>query len=128
MAHFAKVLEGRVVQVIVAEPEFFETFIDSSPGNWIQTSYNTFGGVHYDPVTKKPSNDQTKALRKNYAGVGFHYDATADAFYAPQPFNSWALNQDSFIWEAPIAYPDDGNDYHWDEETKNWVANEIITA
>mgnify|MGYP000949495407 CR=1 FL=1 len=119
MAHFAKVVDGTVTQVIVAEPEFFDTFVDSSPGQWIQTSYNTRGGVHYDPETNEP--DGGTPLRYNYAGIGFHYDATADAFYAPQPFASWTLNTETYLWEAPVAYPDDGGMYRWDEETTNWV-------
>jgi len=119
MAHFAKVVDGTVTQVIVAEPEFFETFVDSSPGQWIQTSYNTRGGVHYSPETNEP--DDGTPLRYNYAGIGFHYDTTADAFYAPQPFASWTLNTETYLWEAPVAYPEDGNMYRWDEETTNWV-------
>ena len=122
MAHFAKVVDGTVTQVIVAEPEFFETFVDSSPGQWIQTSYNTRGGVHYNPETNEP--DDGTPLRYNYAGIGFHYDATADAFYAPQPFASWTLNTDTYLWEAPVAYPDDGGMYQWDEDTTNWIAVE----
>ena len=121
MAHFAKVVDGTVTQVIVAEPEFFETFVDSSPGEWIQTSYNTRGGVHYNPETGEPSADQTKALRKNYAGIGFTYDRTKDAFIPPRPFASWNLNEESCLWEAPVAYPDDGKRYTWDEATTNWV-------
>ena len=83
MAHYAKVEDSLVTKVIVAEPEFFDTFVDSSPGKWIQTSYNTYGGVHSDGGTP---------LRKNYAGIGFTYDATKDAFIAPQPYSSWTLN------------------------------------
>jgi len=86
MAHFAKVQNGIVTQVIVAEPEFFQTFVDTSPGEWIQTSYNTRGGVHYKPDTNEPSDDQSKALRKNYAGTGFTYDKTRDAFIPPKPY------------------------------------------
>lgn len=121
MAHFAKVVDGLVTRVIVAEPEFFDTFVDDSPGTWIQTSYNTRGGVHYNPDTGEPSADQTKALRKNYAGMGFKYDATRDAFIPPQPFASWTLNETSCLWEAPVAYPDDGTMYEWNEDTTNWV-------
>lgn len=121
MAHFAKVQDGVVTKVIVAEPEFFDTFVDDSPGKWIQTSYNTRGGVHYNPETGNPSEDQTKALRKNYAGKGYTYDAAKDAFIPPQPFASWTLNETSCLWEAPVAYPDDGNMYRWDEESTNWV-------
>lgn len=124
MAHFAKVQDGVVTKVIVAEPEFFDTFVDDSPGKWIQTSYNTRGGVHYDPNTGEPSADQTKALRKNYAGKGYTYDAAKDAFIPPQPFASWTLNETSCLWEAPVAYPDDGQMYRWDEDTTNWVVVE----
>jgi len=122
MSHFAKVNNGIVEQVIVAEPEFFETFVDSSPGQWIQTSYNTRGGKHYDPETGELSADQTKALRKNYAGIGFTYDAAKDAFIPPKPFNSWLLDEDTCLWNAPVAYPDDGGLYQWNEETTSWDA------
>lgn len=118
MAHFAKVVNGDVDQVIVAEPEFFDTFVDSSPGEWIQTSYNTRGGVHYNPETGEP--DGGVALRKNYAGVGFTYDRDKDAFIPPQPYNSWTLNEESCLWEAPVAYPEDGQMYVWNEETTSW--------
>ena len=122
MAHFAKVVNGVVDQVIVAEPEFFDTFVDSSPGEWIQTSYNTRGGVHYNPETGEP--DGGVALRKNYAGVGFTYDKNKDAFIPPQPYPSWTLNEESCLWEAPVAYPEDGNVYMWNEETTSW---EVVT-
>jgi hypothetical protein len=121
MAHFAKVNNGIVEQVIVAEPEFFDTFVDSSPGQWIQTSYNTRGGVHYDPTTGEPSVDQSKALRKNYAGIGYSYDATRDAFIPPKPYASWLLNDDTCLWDAPVAMPDDGKRYQWDEATTSWI-------
>ena len=113
MAHYAKVNNGLVEQVIVAEAEFFDTFVDSSPGQWLQTSYNTLGGVHSDGGTP---------LRKNYAGIGSIYDSTRDAFYAPQPYPSWTLNDDSCVWEAPTAYPDDGVNYVWNESTTSWDA------
>ena len=119
MAHFAKVTDGIVQQVIVAEPEFFETFVDNSPGEWIQTSYNTRGGVHF--TDGQPSEDQSKALRKNYAGIGFTYDRERDAFIPPKPFASWNLNESSCLWEAPFAYPTDGKRYAWDEPTTTWV-------
>ena len=125
MAHFAKVVEGTVTQVIVAEPEFFNTFVDTSPGEWIQTSYNTRGGVHYQTNTNEPSEDQTKALRKNYAGIGYTYDAQRDAFIPPKPFNSWILDETSCLWEAPVAYPTDGERYIWNEETTSWDVVEI---
>lgn len=110
MAHFAKVLNSKVIQVIVAEKEFFNTFIDSSPGEWIQTSYNTIGNQH----------PEGKPLRGNFAGVGYTYDHQNDVFYAPQPYQSWVLNTSTWLWEAPIPKPQDENAYMWDEETLNW--------
>jgi len=121
MSHFAKVNNGIVERVIVAEPEFFETFVDSTPGTWIQTSYNTRGGVHYTR-SGKPSANQSKALRKNYAGLGYTYDKVRDAFIPPQPHASWTLDEDTCLWEPPVEYPKDtGGIYKWNEETKNWV-------
>jgi len=130
MAHFAKVVDGIVTKVIVAEPEFFNTFVDDSPGRWVKTSYNMRGGVYYDPATNQPVEDQSvinedeSRQRKNYAGVGYTYDATRDAFIPPKPYNSWVLNEDTCLWEAPVAYPDDGNNYEWDEQTTDWVLAE----
>lgn len=128
MGHFAKVQSGVVTQVIVAEPEFFDAFVDSSPGQWIQTSYNTSGGVHYETDKaglRVPSKDQTKALRKNYAGIGYTYDATRDAFIPPKPFNSWVLNEDSCNWEAPVPMPADSDKFYiWDEDKEEWEAME----
>ena len=120
MSHYAKVVNGTVTKVIVAEPEFFDKFVDSSAGEWIQTSYNTKGGVHYDPNTGKPSADQSKALRKNYAGIGYTYDSERDAFIPPQPFDSWNLNETSGLWDAPSAMPTDGVPYNWNESTQKW--------
>jgi hypothetical protein len=117
MSHFAKIENGIVTDVWVAEKEF----IDNLDGLWIQTSYNTRGGVHYDTETTLPSNDQTKALRKNYAVIGFTYDSERDAFIPPKPFDSWLLNDDTCLWEAPIPYPEDDKVYTWDEETINWI-------
>lgn len=111
MAHYAKVNNGIVEQVIVAEADFFDTFVDSSAGEWIQTSYNTHGGVH--------SNGGTP-LRKNYAGIGYTYDKTRDAFIPPQPYASWTLNDTTCLWEPPTAKPDDGQSYQWNEETTSW--------
>jgi hypothetical protein len=122
MAHFAKVNNGIVEQVIVAEPEFFDTFVDSSPGQWIQTSYNTRGGVHYNPDTNEPSADQSKALRKNYAGIGYSYDAQRDAFIPPKPYASWLLDEQTCLWNAPVPYPTDGGRYTWNEATQTWDA------
>ena len=111
MAHFAKVQDGIVTKVIVAEQEFFDSFVDTTPGQWIQTSYNTYAGQH--------SNGGTP-LRKNFAGIGYTYDADRDAFIPPKPFASWVLDEDSCLWEAPIPRPDDGNQYVWNEETQTW--------
>tara|TARA_R110000868_G_scaffold206062_1_gene454785 strand:- start:12 stop:368 length:357 start_codon:yes stop_codon:yes gene_type:complete len=112
VAHFAKVNNGIVEQVIVAEPEFFDTFVDSSPGQWLQTSYNTNGGVHATGGTP---------LRKNYAGVGFSYDSTRDAFIPPKPYASWTLNDDTCLWDAPTPIPTEGGPYAWDESITSWV-------
>ena len=127
MAHYAKVNDGIVETVIVAEAEFFDTFVDDTPGIWIQTSYNTRGGVHYEPDSNTPSSDQSKALRKNHAGIGYTYDETKDAFIPPQQFSSWTLNNTTCLWEPPISKPSDGKTYRWDESlyqsdnTKGWV-------
>ena len=118
MSHFAKVTDGKVTQVIVAEAEFFKTYVDSTPGEWIQTSYNTRGGVHYG---QDGQPDGGVALRANYAGVGYTYDHTNDVFYPPQPFPSWTISAPTWTWEAPVAMPTDGKPYTWDEATKNWV-------
>jgi len=122
MAHFAKVKNGIVTNVIVAEQEFIDNYVDGEVGEWIQTSYNTFGGIHYVPNTnfQTPSEDQTKALRKNYAGIGNLYDASRDAFYATQPHASWTLNETSCLWEAPTACPNDDKSYIWNETTLSW--------
>ena len=117
LSHFAKIVDGKVTQVIVAEPDFFDTFVDSSPGQWLQTSYNTQGGVHKNGGTP---------LRKNYAGIGYTYDAVRDAFIPPQPFASWTLNDDTCLWEAPVAMPADGKAYEWQESSQSWV--ELVAA
>lgn len=125
MGHFAKVRDGFVVNVIVAEPDFLNNFVDTEAGEWLQTSYNTRGGVHYDPETGQPSADQSKALRKNYAGIGHIYDRALDAFYEPQPFPSWSLNEETCLWEPPVAYPSGGGLYVWNETTQTW--DEVVT-
>lgn len=132
MGHFAKVNNGIVEQVIVADQAFFDTFVDTSPGTWIQTSYNTRGNVYYIPNTDTPDPDQSKALRANYAGIGYTYDpnytlnGNVGVFYAPQPYPSWVLNTTTFLWEAPVAYPNDGGHYIWNEATQSW--DPITTA
>jgi hypothetical protein len=126
LSHYAKVKDGVVTQVIVAEADFFDTFVDNEPGEWIQTSYNTRGGVHYNPETNEP--DDGTPLRKNYAGIGFTYDRDKDAFIPPQPFASWTLNDTTCLWEAPVEYPSDGQMYAWDEDTTSWVVIEEPAA
>ena len=121
MGHFAKVLDGKVVNVIVADQDFIDNFVDDSPGEWIQTSYNTRGGIHYEPDSNTPSEDQSKALRKNYASVGYTYDKNRDAFISPKIFDSWTLNEDTCQWEPPTPQPSDGNTYDWNEDTQQWV-------
>tara|TARA_B110000211_G_scaffold229091_1_gene286315 strand:+ start:164 stop:508 length:345 start_codon:yes stop_codon:yes gene_type:complete len=113
MAHYAKVVNKNVVQVIRAEEDFFDTLIDAEAGRWIQTSYNTHGGVHSDGGTP---------LRKNYAGVGFTYDFDRDAFIPPKSFDSWTLNEDTCLWECPVAHPDDDEHYNWNEADQSWDA------
>lgn len=113
MAHYAKVLEGKVIQVIVAEEDFFDTFVDTSPGDWIKTSYNTHEGVH--------TLDGTP-LRKNFAGVGYTYDPLLDAFIPPKPAgcDSWVLNEETCMWQPPTPYPNDGQRYTWNDPEEQW--------
>jgi len=124
MGHFVKVLDGIVVRGIVAEPEFFDTFIDDSPGEWIQTSYNTHGGKH-------PEN---RPLRKNFACIGYTYDKVRDAFIPPKPYESWILDEETCLWEPPVEMPILTEEeislkkyYRWDEDayqvdnTTGWV-------
>jgi hypothetical protein len=111
MAHYAKVTDGIVTKVIVAEQEFFDTFVDDSAGEWIQTSYNTHGGEHTLGGTP---------LRKNFAGIGYTYDREKDAFIPPQPFASWTLNETTCLWEAPVPMPEEGQ-YIWNESITNWT-------
>jgi hypothetical protein len=111
MSHFAKVINGIVTEVLVIEQDVIDTGAFGDPSLWVQTSYNTYGGQH----------PEGRPLRKNYAGVGYTYDTMRDAFYAPQPFASWTLNDDTCLWDAPVAYPDDGKPYAWDEDTLSWI-------
>jgi len=130
MSHFAKVVDGIVTNVIVAEQEFIDIYEDGLPGEWIQTSYNTKGGKHYAPNSQ--DEDSGVALRKNYAGIGYTYDETRDAFIPAQLYNSWLLNEDTCQWEPPVPYPSDGVEkdpsdgkvYIWDEDIVNWVRPE----
>jgi len=113
MSHFAQIDENNIVtQVIVIEQDVVDTGLFGDPSSWIQTSYNTHGGVHSQGGTP---------LRKNYAGIGYTYDSTRDAFIPPKPFNSWVLNETSCLYEAPTPMPNDGKIYTWDEATTSWV-------
>lgn len=118
MSHFAKVENGTVTQVIVAEQDFIDTGLVGDPNTWIQTSYNTRANVHYGQDNQP---DGGIALRGNYAGIGYTYDSANDVFYVPKPYNSWQISSNTWTWEAPVAYPDDGNPYDWDEANTQWV-------
>lgn len=127
MAHFAKVVDGIVTQVIVADQEF----VRKLEGNWVKTSYNMKFGVYYDPATGAAAADQSvidgneARMRKNFAGIDWHYDGTG--FYPPKPYNSWTFDSTAYDWDAPLAYPTDGKTYSWDEDayqadnTTGWV-------
>ncbi len=123
MSHWARLDDNNVVvQVIKGRQQsdgMEEVFSQRTGQTWKQTSYNTRGGIHY--TDGEPSEDQTKALRFNYAGIGFTYDADRDAFIPPKPYDSWVLNENTCLWVAPIDYPADGGEYTWDEETGDWV-------
>jgi hypothetical protein len=117
MAHWAEIDENNLVtRVLVGNNndsnEGYDWLIENLGGTWVKTSYNTHGGVH---------NGGGTPLRKNYAGIGYTYDADRDAFIPPQPFESWVLNEDTCLWEAPVEYPSDGKIYIWDEDVTNWV-------
>ena len=101
MSHYAKIEDGIVTRVIVAEAEFFDTYVDDTPGEWVETY-------------------KDRSQRKNYAGVGFSYDKTRDAFIPPQPYPSWTLNESNCLWDSPVAYPSDGETYQWNEEAQSW--------
>jgi hypothetical protein len=128
MSSWAEIGENNVViRVTVGnndEPdEGYSWLIGNLGGHWVKTSYNTFGGVHYttdEEGNRVPSEDQTKALRFNYAGIGFTYDEDRDAFIPPKPFESWVLNNYTCLWEAPEPYPTDGESYTWNEATEAW--------
>jgi len=128
MAHYAFLDDNNVVtEVIVGKNE------GEDGKNWElhygafrdqvckRTSYNTRGGIHYDQATNEPSLDQSQAFRKNYAGIGYRYDAERDAFIPPKPFESWQLDEDTCLWQAPVPYPGDGGSYAWDENTQSWA-------
>ena len=127
MANYAELnAENVVTQVFVGKDEKdvtenWESYY-ARPGLTVKrTSYNTRGGIHYDLKTGKPSKDQSKALRKNYAGIGYIYDEDRDAFIPPKLYDLWVLNEDTCLWDAPIPYPEDGEEYTWDEEQGDWT-------
>jgi hypothetical protein len=109
MAHFAKIENGLVTQVIVAEQDVIDSGLFGT--GWVQTSYNTYGGQH----------PEGRPLRKNYAGVGFTYDSQRDAFIPPQPFPSWIMSEETCLWNSPVPYPTDDKDYSWNETTTSWI-------
>lgn len=125
MAHYAFLDEDNVVtEVIVGKDEAnfdWEAKYGMLRGQACKrTSFNTYGGVHYNHITGEPSVDQSKALRKNYAGIGYIYDVKRDAFYTQKPYASWILNDTSCLWEAPTPMPNDGQRYEWNESTTSW--------
>jgi hypothetical protein len=117
MSHFAQVIDGIVQEVIVAGQDFIDTLSD--PQNWIETSYNTRGNLHYNPSTGLP--DKKFPLRGNFAGIGYTYDLVNDVFYGPQPFPSWILNTTTWQWEAPIPMPTSKGNWIWDEPSLKWI-------
>ena len=123
MGHFAKIENNIVINVIVAEQEVIDSGIVGDPTSWVQTSYNTRGGIHYAPNSNTP--DGGVALRANFAGIGHTYDRVNDVLYAPKPYPSWTISSPDWIWKAPISYPDAQKLYDWDEPTLSWI--EITT-
>ena len=119
MSHFAEIDNNNIVlRVIVAEQDFINSGAVGSSNTWVQTSYNTKSGKHYPEGSLISDGD---GLRKNYAGKGFTYDSTRDAFISPKIFPSWTLVEDTCQWTAPTSYPDDGKSYEWDEDSTAWV-------
>lgn len=117
MSHYAKIEDNIVTQVIVAEESFFDSFVDTSPGIWLQTSYNTSAGIH---------NLDGVPLRGNFASPGMAYNVDLDVFTAQQPYPSWTLSEETFTWMCPVDLPADNsleNSYKWDEEIQNWILN-----
>jgi hypothetical protein len=126
MAYMARVINGVVVAVHSRTPEYNAKQPDGF--QFVQTSYNVYGGVYYDNATGLPVNNQAEVIaaqdgrqRKNYAGIGYRYDTVRDAFIPPQPFMSWTLNEDTCLWDAPIPYPSDNKQYIWNESAQEWT-------
>ena len=129
MAHWAEIDENNIVtRVLVGDnndpagDEGYQWLIDNLGGTWVKTSYNAIGGKRRDPETNEITEEA--GFRKNYAGIGYTWDSSRDAFIPPKPFNSWILNEDTCLWDAPIAYPTDGKSYAWNEDTTSW--DEVI--
>jgi hypothetical protein len=129
MAHYAFLDENNVVTHVIVGKDEGEDGID-----WedfygaVRTSYNTIGGIYRDPETNQPAVDQSKAFRKNFAGIGYTYDKIRDAFIPPKPFESWLLNEDTCCWDPPVPYPTDGKVYYWDETSLSWIEHNIQTS
>jgi hypothetical protein len=125
MANFAQINDQKIVQqVIVIDQAEIDTGNWGDPASWVQTSYNTRGGIYYTPNTNTPDPDQSKAFRKNYAGIGYTWlpnGPEGEGFTTSQPYPSWTMNSFSYLWEAPVPCPSDGNFYVWDEATLSWV-------
>jgi hypothetical protein len=141
MAYFAKLGTGNIVEKVIS---INNSVITDSNGNeqeqlgidfinklyntndtWKKVSYNTVGGLYYNPNTGALDTDQSKSFRKNFPNIGYIYDESRDAFIAPKPYNSWVLNENTCKWNAPISLPDDGNQYTWNEETQSWTLQTI---
>lgn len=130
MAHYAYVNDDNIVTSVIVGPDegtepdgvisWEDYFSAKGKGRAVRTSYNTIGGVHYDSETGEPSADQSKALRFNYAAINYYYDEARDAFIPPKPFDSWVLDEATYLWTAPVTYPDDGRDYVWNENARDW--------
>lgn len=129
MAHYALLNnENYVTAVISGADEIYLIDLFDTETNYSilyncvakRTSYNTRGGIHYQADNNTLSIDQSKAFRKNYAGIGYYYDSIRDAFIPPKPFPSWILNEDTCLWDSPVPYPNDGKRYMWNEDILNW--------
>jgi hypothetical protein len=125
MAHFARIDENNIVTEVLVVSNMYEhrgeDYLANDlglGGRWIKTSYNAVGGKKRNPETNEITNEP--GLRKNYAGIGYKYDEELDAFIPPKPFNSWILNEDTCLWDAPTPYPQDGKVYKWVEDDLNW--------
>ena len=132
MAHFAEIDENNFVSRVLVIPNEeehrFQEFITQDlglSGTWIQTSYNTRGGIYYDAETNTPAEDQSKSLRKNHPGIGYFYDQERDAFIPPKPFPSWILDEQTCWWKPPVPMPETGGPWQWNEENQEW--QEVIT-